>query len=59
VLVNAKLDNFGAIHSSGRNLSCAEVESCLRVFLRSSDSFSLIVRRHKDSGEGAGGDAFG
>lgn len=48
MLVCTKIDDYGAVHSFGRNLSSDEVETALRVFLRSSDAFSLIVRKHKD-----------
>jgi len=48
MLVNAKLDDFGAIYSSGRGLSCSEVECALRVFLRSSDTISVVVRKHRE-----------
>ena len=47
MLVITELNEFGAVYSSGRGLSCSEVECALRVFLRSSDTVSVVVRRHR------------
>jgi len=48
MLVITELDEFGAVYSSGNALTSDEVETCLRVFLKSSDAFSLFVRRHRE-----------